>query len=320
MRIIYGIKNLKIKKPIAATIGIFDGIHRGHKKILGQLKKRAKSIKGKSCVLTFDPHPAKVLHSHKTPPMLISTKHKLNLLAAEGIDITVLINFTKGFADINPTSFVKEMLVKRMNVKELLVGKRFSFGRNKSGNVKRLRKLGERFSFKVHSISPLKEGKKIISSTLIRKLIMSGRLSEAKKLLGRDISILGTVTKGARRGRTLGFPTANLNLHHEAIPPSGVYIVKAKLENKKYRGILNIGFRPTFTPLDSKHLTGLSGTGGEKEPTTEVHIFGLRKSIYGKDIEVIFLKKIRRERKFKNKEHLLSRINKDIDIAKRYFS
>jgi riboflavin kinase/FMN adenylyltransferase len=308
MRIIHGVKNLKIKKPIAATIGIFDGIHRGHKRLLGQLKKRAKSIRGKSCVLTFDPHPAKVLRPRKTPPMLISTKHKLNLLAAEGIDIAVLINFTKGFANINPTRFVKEMLVKKTSVKELLVGERFSFGRNKSGNVERLRKLGGRFGFKVHSISPLKAGKKIISSTLIRKLIMSGRLNEAKKLLGRNISILGTVTKGARRGRTLGFPTANLNLHHEAIPPSGVYVVKVRLKNRKYRGILNIGFRPTF-----------SGTTCEKEPTAEVHIFGFNKSIYEKDIEVIFLKRIRGERKFKNKDHLLSRINKDIAIAKKYW-
>ncbi len=308
MRIIYGVKSLKIKEPIAATIGIFDGIHRGHRKILGQLKKRARSIRGKSCVLTFDPHPAKVLRPHKTPPMLISTKHKLNLIAAEGVDIAVLINFTKSFANINPTRFVKEMLVKRMNVKELLVGEEFSFGRNKSGDVERLRKLGKRFGFKVHSISPLKQRKKIISSTLIRKLIMSGRLNEAKKLLGRDISILGTVTKGARRGRTLGFPTANLDLHHEAIPPSGIYIVKVRLKNKEYRGILNIGFRPTF-----------SRTTREREPTVEVHIFDLRKSIYEKDIEVVFLKRIRRERKFKNKDHLCSRIERDIDIAKRYF-
>jgi riboflavin kinase/FMN adenylyltransferase len=135
---------------------------------------------------------------------------------------------------------------------------------------------------------------------------MSGRLRDARRLLGRDVSILGTVMKGTRRGRMLGFPTANLDLHHEAIPPSGVYIVKAKLANRIYRGILNIGFRLTFKE-------------NRKEPTVEVHIFGFNKSIYGKDIEVIFLKRIRSERQFRNHEHLLSRIEKDVNIAKRYF-
>ena len=217
-----------------------------------------------------------------------------------------MINFTKGFANINPSRFVEGVLVKKLNIKELLVGERFLFGRNRSGNVESLKGLGDKFGFKVHSIPPLKAGGEIISSTLIRKLIMSGSLSQAKKLLGRNVAILGTVTKGTKRGRVLGFPTANLDLHHEAIPPSGVYIVKAMLKNRRYRGILNIGFRPTFH-------------NDEREPTAEVHIFGFNKSIYGKDIEVIFLKRIRREYKFKNKEHLLSRIEKDIDIARRYF-
>lgn len=308
MKIIYGIKNLKIKKPTVTTIGIFDGIHRGHKKILKLLKERAKRIKAMSCILTFDPHPLKILHPHKTPPMLISTRHKLNLLAEEGIDIAVVINFTKSFADIGPIRFVKEILVKRLDVKELLVGENFLFGKNRSGTVKGLKRLSQRFGFKVHIISPLRAGRRIISSTLIRRLTMSGKLNEAKRLLGRDISILGTVTKGVRRGRIIGFHTANLDLHHEAIPPSGVYIVRVKLANKVYRGVLNIGFRPTFNRVKDK-----------REPVVEVHIFNFNKSIYGKDIEVIFLKRIRTERRFKNKEHLILRIKKDIEIARKYF-
>jgi len=308
MKIIYGIDHLKIKKPTVATIGIFDGIHRGHKKILRVLKNIARETKAKSCVLTFHPHPSKILHPHRTPPMLISTKHKLNLLAQEGVDIAILINFTKDFADINPVRFVEEVLVKRMNVRGLLVGKNFLFGKDKSGTVKSLYRLGRRFGFKVHVIQPLKLDGKIISSTLIRRVIMSGELDRAKELLGRDVSILGTVTEGAKRGRILGFRTANLDLHHEAVPPSGVYIVKVKLENEEYRGILNIGFQPTFK---KKKVRG--------ERTTEVHIFNFNKSIYGKDIEVIFLKRIRSERRFKNKECLLLRIKKDVEIAKRYF-
>ena len=308
MRIINGIKNLKLKKPTAVTVGIFDGVHRGHKKILKELKKRAKSLRGKSCVVTFDPHPAKVLHPHRKPPMLVSTKHKLDLLAAAGVNIAVLINFTKRFASISPARFVEEILACRLNAKELLVGKGFSFGSHRSGNINNLRKLGKKFGFDVHSISSLKSGKKVISSTLIRKLIMAGELREAKRLMGREVAILGTVTKGARRGRGLGYPTANLDPHHEAIPPSGVYIVEVKLKNKNYRGVLNIGFRPTF-----------SGEDSAKEPTVEVNIFGLKRSIYGEYVEVIFVKRIRRERKFTHKDHLRARIKKDIEITKRHF-
>jgi riboflavin kinase/FMN adenylyltransferase len=309
MEIIHGIKKLKIDKPTVATIGVFDGIHRGHRKILKLLNERAKDINAKSCVLTFDPHPSRILHPYKTPPMLISTRHKLNLLAAEGVNVTVLVNFTRHFADISPSNFVEEVLVKRMNTTELFVGQNFLFGKNKSGTIKSLKQLGRKFNFKIHMVPPFKVGGRIISSTLIRKLIMSGKLNEAKRLIGRDISILGTVTKGAKRGRILGFPTANLDLHHEAIPPSGVYIVKVKLADKIYRGILNIGFRPTFKEEKI-----------QKEPIIEVHIFNFNKSIYGKDIEIIFLKRIRNERKFRDGEHLLLRIKKDIDIAGKYFS
>ena len=308
MKIIYGIKNLNIKQPTVVTIGIFDGIHRGHKKILDSLTKRSRAARAKSCVLTFDPHPSRILHPHRTPPMLISTKHKLNLLAAEGVDIAVLLNFTKGFAGVSPTRFVKDILVGRMKVKELLIGENFSFGRNRSGTVKNLKRLGQRFGFKVHTVLSLKSGGRVISSTLIRGLIMSGNLNEAKRLMGREISMLGTVTKGTKRGRILGFPTANLDLHHEAIPPSGVYIVEVKVGEKKYRGILNIGFRPTFGKVKDT-----------AEPTVEAHIFNFHKSIYGRDIEIIFLKRIRSERPFKNKEHLLSRIKNDASIARRYF-
>lgn len=295
---------MKIRTATVATIGIFDGVHRGHKKILKLLKARARAKRAKSCVLTFDPHPSKILHPEKTAPMLVSTKHKLNLLAREGVDITVLINFSKSFAEVDPIIFVKRVLVDIVNVRELLVGENFSFGNKRRGSVKTLKRLGRMFGFEVRVIPPLKSGGRIISSTLIRRLIMSGRLSEAKRLLGRDVSILGTVTRGTRRGRILGFPTANLDLHHEAIPPSGVYAVKAKLANKAYRGIVNIGFRPTF---DKKE---------KKEPTVEVHIFNFHKSIYGKDIEVVFMGRIRSERKFKSREHLLARIAKDIAIAK----
>jgi len=302
MYIIYGIPRLRIKSPTAVAVGTFDGVHRGHKEVIRRLKRRAEAIKGKSCVLTFARHPLRTLRPRKTPPMLISARHRLNLLAAEGIDIAVLIDFTARFADMGPVRFAKDVLAGKLNAKEILAGEKFLFGRGRKGDAALLRELGLKFGFKARVVPPLKTGGVSISSTLIRKLVMSGRLKEAKRMLGRDVAILGTVTKGAGRGRGLGFPTANLDLHHEAIPPSGVYAVKVKMGNKTYKGVLNIGFRPTFEEA-------------RKEPVVEVYIFGFNKSIYGEDLEVLFVKKIRRERAFKDKSRLALRIEKDIRAA-----
>ncbi len=308
MKIIRGIKNLKIKSPTAVTIGIFDGIHKGHRKVLKELKKYSRIIKGKSCVITFMPHPMKVLMPKMTPPAVISPAHKMRLLEAEGIDIVLVINFTKSFAAVTPLRFANDVL-KKLNTKVLLIGDNFVLGRDRSGNVQHLKDIGKRLGFKVVSVPPLMSGKKIISSTLVRKLIMSGDFIKAKKLLGRYVSVLGTVCKGAERGRTIGFPTANINPHHEAIPPSGVYIVKARLDGKQYRGILNIGSRPTFYPRKK-----------DAEPVIEAHIFDFNKPIYGRDMEISFLKKIRDEKNFGDKHKLAIRVGKDAAIAKRYFA
>jgi len=308
MRIIYGIKDLEVKGPTAVTIGIFDGVHKGHRKVLKELKRQSRIINGKSCVVTFEPHPMKVLMPKKAPPAVISGVHKMRLLESEGVDIVLIINFTKEFAAITPLRFAKDVLKDRLNAKVLLVGENFVLGKGRAGNVRNLKKIGRRLGFSVQAVKPLRSVGQVISSTLIRKLIMSGRLEKARRLLGRNVSVLGTVVRGSSRGRTIGFPTANIDPHHEAIPPSGVYIVKVRLADRKYRGILNIGFRPTFM-----------GMGYQKEPTIEVHIFGFNESIYGKEIEVIFLKRIRHERKFSNKKHLLSRIMEDISVAKKYF-
>jgi riboflavin kinase/FMN adenylyltransferase len=266
-------------------------------------------IGGKACVVTFEPHPLEVLRPHMTPPMLISVKHRMRLLEEEGVDMAAVINFTGDFAVMTPFCFAEEVLKKRLNAKDLLVGEDFVLGRGRAGNVKNLKRIGRRLGFNVRVIKPLKAGGQVISSTLIRRLIMSGRLENARQLLGRNVSVLGTVVRGYRRGRTIGFPTANIDPHHEAIPPSGVYAVKVKIGRKEHIGVANIGFRPTF--YDAK---------GEKERVIEVHILDFSRLIYGKDAEVIFLKRIRQERKFKNKISLSSRIKRDIDIAKKYFA
>ncbi|MBN1871568.1 MAG: bifunctional riboflavin kinase/FAD synthetase [Candidatus Omnitrophica bacterium] len=309
MRVIHGIEKIDIKGPTVATIGIFDGVHKGHKKILRLLKNRSKALNMESCVITFDPHPAKVIHPERMVPMLISTRHKLNLLAEEGIDHALLINFSKRFSSLSGKHFIRSILVKRIHVRELYVGENFSFGKEKKTSIDELKEEAQFYSMTIHAVKQLKQNGQVVSSTLIRSLILEGRLRRATALLGRPVSILGTVIRGSRRGRILGFPTANLDLHHEAIPPSGVYIVKVKLKEHVYDGILNIGFRPTF-----------NASSQYKEATAEVHIFDFSDDIYNEELEVVFIKRIRSERRFSGSEPLLERIEKDVEIAKMYFA
>lgn len=309
MRIIRGIRNLKIKGPAAVTVGIFDGVHRGHQKILKELKRCSLAIKGKSCVVTFEPHPLSILRPHKTPPALIATGHKMKLLASEGVDASVIINFTRDFAAMTPAHFAEEVLKKKINARYLLVGENFVLGKGRAGNIANLKSIGRKLGFDVRTVKPLRSGGQVISSTLIRRMVMSGDLDNARQLLGRDVSVLGTVVRGSRRGRTIGFPTANIDPHHEAIPAIGVYAVKVKIGRKKHGGVANIGFRPTFY-----------GAKTRREPVIEIHILDFSKLIYGEDVEVVFLKRIRQERKFRSKEALSSRIKKDITIAKDYFT
>lgn len=318
MRIIRGIKNLKVKGPTAVTIGIFDGVHKGHRKILKELKKYSRIMKGKSCVITFEPHPLKILTPKESPPSLISTAHKMRLLEANGVGAALVINFTKYFSKTAPSRFAEEILKKRLNAKLLLVGEDFVLGKGRSGDVRHLKEIGVRFGFNVRSVKSLKSNGRVISSTLIRRLIMSGRLAEAKKLLGRDVAVLGTVGKGARRGREIGFPTANIDPHHEAVPPSGVYMVRAKFGGRSYNGVVNIGFCPTFHPASARGR-GVHSHRKYAEPVIEAHIFDFDGNIYGRDMEIIFLKKIRDEKKFGGPRELAMRIEKDMAVARKYF-
>ncbi len=309
MKIIRSVKKIRTKSPAAVTVGIFDGVHRGHRKILRELIKCARRIKGKSCVVTFEPHPIKVLKPRGALPMLASSEHKMRLLEEEGVDVTAIIKFTPDFASMTPMRFAEDILRKRLNTKILLIGEDFVLGKGRSGNAESLKKIGRRLGFSLRIIKPLRSGSSVISSTMIRGLIMSGAIKKAGRLLGREVSVLGTVVKGSRRGRVIGFPTANVDPHHEAIPPRGVYIVKARIDGRVYRAILNIGFRPTFYAVNKK-----------SEPVIEAHIFNFNKPIYGRDIEIIFLKRIRDEKKFTDKRKMAARVKKDIAAARKYFS
>lgn len=292
MIVIQGIKKIKKYKNAVVALGVFDGLHNGHRIILQEAVKRAHQIKGTSIATTFFPHPKKQLS-------LYSLEHRLKLIQELGVDVCIVIRFSKSFANITANDFIRKILVDKIGVKYICVGKNFHFGHQVTGNYRLLKKAGKEFEFKVQAFDILKSKNIIISSTIIRKLIKAAKLEEAQKLLGRRVSILGSVIKGTKLGRMLGFPTANINPHHEVIPAEGIYAVKIMFLNKLYNGICYIGKKPTINPHNkSIHI--------------EVHIFNFHKNIYGKSLEIQFIKLIRLDKKFSSLAQLTAQIKKDI--------
>lgn len=292
---------------VLVTIGVFDGVHKAHRKIIKTLVKKAKSSSLPSAVITFDPHPMNVLNlPGKRVPLLISLKHRLCIFKEMGIDYAIVLPFNKKLSRMSAHDFIQKILG-RINIDEIIVGENFFFGRKKSGSSKVLKRFSRVFGYKVNFVSAVKSSGRIVSSTWIRSLILEGNLRKASRLLSGPVTVLGTVVKGTRKGRILGYPTANIDPHHEAIPPSGVYVIKVKLQNGVYGGILNIGIKPTFAGSFSP----------ERDPTIEAHIFDFNKRIYGKDIEVVFVRKIRKERRFKDARTLRAQIAKDEKLARR---
>ncbi|MFH1189114.1 MAG: bifunctional riboflavin kinase/FAD synthetase [Candidatus Omnitrophota bacterium] len=312
MKVIYGLRGLrKFNKPAVVAIGVFDGLHVGHRRIITRAVREAKRLKLKSAVLTFYPHPVRLLHpGAPDASSLISLDHRIRLIGELGVDTLVILRFSRAIADITPEDFARKILAGKLGVREICVGEDFRFGKGARAGVRELKRLGGPLGFKVNTVKPVRVGRHVVSSSLIRRLITSGDLAKASKLLGRRVSVLGTVISGARLARELGYPTANLNPHHEIIPPAGVYAVFVNYRKKSYKGVLNIGLRPTFySPRD-------------RESAIEVHIFGFRRKIYGRNLEVFFVKKLRDEVAFAGKSELIGQIRRDEtaarDALKRY--
>ncbi len=276
------------------AIGIFDGVHLGHQRVFGQARDDARAAGGRAVVLTFDPHPIRVLQPDRAPLLLTSTEHKLALIEKLGVDATVVMTFDKNFSETPAEQFIERISFCR----EVCVGSRFRFGHNRTGDVQLMKKLG----LAVREIqSVLTESGETISSSAVRQHVLAGNLDAAAAMLGRPFSILGTVEHGDHRGRALGFPTANLNPHNEALPPNGVYAVRAILEGRSLGGVVNIGVRPTF-----------AGTARR----LEVHIFDVNEGFYGRDIEVVFVHRLRDEQKFDSIEKLRHQIAADVTAAR----
>lgn len=292
MIIIHGINKIKKYAGAVAALGVFDGVHRGHRNILQEAVRIARQAKGKSIVLTFFPHPQK-------EPSLYSLEHRLRLIAELGIDVCIVVNFSRSFAKITADDFIAKILVEKIGARFICVGKNFRFGNKAAGDYKLLAQAAKKYNFKLKVFSVLKSKGTAISSTVIRKLIRSANIKDAEELLGRRVSILGSVIKGSRLARVLGFPTANINPHHEVIPSAGIYAVEIVFSAKRYDGICYIGRRPT---VDSEN----------KSIHVEVHIFGFQKNIYGRTLEIQFVKLIRLDKKFASLGELSSQIQKDI--------
>jgi len=299
MKVFYGINQIKkkFKNPVIA-IGVFDGLHRGHKQLIKRAVERAKAVSGTPIVITFDPHPIQVLKAGVPFPMLVSVPFRIKLIENMGVEVCLVSNFTKRFASISPEEFVCKYLFKKFHPKEIFVGYDFRFGKKREGELDIFHDLGNKYGFKVNVVKAVTCERKAISSTLIRNLISEGKLSRARRLLGHPVSIMETVSRGDARGATLGFPTANITPTCEVIPPRGVYAVNVLVGKKKFMGMANVGLRPSFNKTES-HLN------------IEVHIFHFRKELYGQQIIVEFIKRIRNERIFNSSKALIGQLKKD---------
>ncbi|MCM8780165.1 MAG: bifunctional riboflavin kinase/FAD synthetase [Candidatus Omnitrophica bacterium] len=298
MRLISNLGKTKyhFRRP-AVAIGIFDGMHRGHQLILKRTVQFARAHKTKSIVITFFPHPAQ-------EESILSLEHRIKLIESFGIDFCVVIQFTKKFSQIKAEEFVKNILAKQFAPQAVFVGENFTFGRHAEGNAKMLRYLANQYNFKLFSIPMVKAGERVISSTSIRSLIKNGSISKAQRLLGRPVSVLGRVIKGSGRGRLWHVPTANINPHHEVLPKEGIYAVKINFGAKILKGVCYIG-----------HVSILKNN----PKRIEVHIFNFHREIYGWNLEIIFVKRIRSSLRFHCKEALIEQIRKDIQKAKQIF-
>ncbi|GAQ95431.1 riboflavin kinase [Thermodesulfovibrio aggregans] len=305
MQVIRNIEKIDYPNPVI-TIGNFDGVHMGHQKIFDFVKRKAKEIKGTSVVITFNPHPIKVLYKEHPLKLITTNEDKIKLIEKCGIDITICIPFTLEFAQIEAEDFIKNILVEKFHVKWIVVGYDYRFGKARKGDKELLKKLSEKYGFRVTVLKAYRKKGKILSSTAVRNALFEGNIKEANQFLGRAYHIDGEVIKGMGRGSSiLGYPTANFVPKQEIVPKIGVYAVKVTTPDlKTYRGVANIGKNPTFGDIDMSY---------------EVHILNFRENLLGKTLRIHFIDRIRDEKKFNSPEELKGNIAKDIEEAKRIF-
>jgi riboflavin kinase / FMN adenylyltransferase len=303
MEIVFGLEAIEQPFPdTVLTIGNYDGVHLGHQKILSAVVKRAAEMQGTSMVMTFEPHPVKVIAPEKNIKLLTTTEEKARLIEAMGIQVLLLVNFNKEFSGMLPDDFINEVLIKKLHVREVIVGDHYTFGRHKKGTIELLKKQGKLLGFGVQAIRNVMVHGNIVSSSAVRSLLQKGAVSEAAKFLGRTYSIEGDVIKGKGRGqKLLHIPTANITTPVEIAPREGVYAVRVDLRGTLYDGVANIGKNPTF---------------GNENVSYEVHLFSYSGNLLGENIRIHFIDRIRGERTFPDAAGLEKQIREDIDYAR----
>ena len=307
MEILRSIPELeKLRGPLFLAIGVFDGVHRGHQAVISTSADHARAGNGTPVVVTFDPHPEKVLRPEKAPHLLTATQHKIALIRNLGVGHLLVITFDKQFATTEPEDFVQQLVSNSKPLREICVGHEWSFGKNRRGNLDLLKRLGAKLDFQVVGVPPVRTNGEVVSSTAIRRAVEKGDFTKAAAMLGREYTILGTVTRGDNLGKKIGFPTANLSAHSEQFPPNGVYAAEAKIDSELHRGVINLGVRPTVS-------------GGKSERVLEIHLFDFDRDVYGRDVEVRFLKFLRPEKKFENIDALVAQIRRDVEEARALF-
>ena len=290
--------------PVLA-LGNFDGLHRGHTKIIERLRRVATERGATAVVMTFDPHPPRIVRPDKAPPLIMTKAQRLDALDRAGVDGVAVVRFTPELSRWDPETFVRTVLLEWLHVSEVWVGANFLFGHDRAGNFSMLRALGARYGFRAEKIDPVRYKDFVVSSTRIRRLISEGRVDEAGALLGHPYTIEGEVVQGDQRGRQIGFPTANLVTDNEIVPPHGVYATTVRLDGVIYPSVTNVGVRPTF--------------GGEPRLVIETHLLDVTRDLYALKLRLGFIQRLRDERKFEGVEQLTAQIGADVQKARMLF-
>ncbi len=293
-------------RKVSVAIGMFDGVHLGHQQLIRQALADAEQREGAAVVVTFDRHPNSVVAPDRVPPLIYSQKQKLRAIESLGVDATLIIPFTRDFSAQPAEAFIGSLVRQLAPVQSICVGNSFVFGHKRSGNVSLLRQLGNEFNFVVHGIAAVSLDNEVVSSTRIRETVRAGEFDRASQMLGREYALNGLVVRGDELGRKLGFPTANLEVSGSLVPPNGVYAVHAYVDGKRHRAVANIGERPTLNNF-------------APSLRVETHLLNFDGDLYGKEIELTFVEKLRDEQKFNSLEALRAQIGRDIAEAETKF-
>lgn len=303
MRIVRGRESdLSDGGPAVVALGVFDGIHRGHQAILGTAADRARALGLQAVACTFDPHPAEVLQPERAPLPILTLDERLELIRGLGIETTVVLPFTAELAKVEPEDFVRDIVLGRLGAREIVVGFNHRFGRGARGDVALLRDLASRLGFEAHIVPPLVIDERPVSSTTVRSALQAGDVEGAARLLGREYFIAGEIVRGAGRGRTLGFPTANLRPSRPLLLPLGVYACRALIGGQSHPAVVNVGRQPTF---------------GENAVAIEAHLLDFSGDLYGDSLSLVFVRRLRGEERFPSVDALRTQIGRDIGEARR---